>query len=173
MKKYPNRRSSSYIQSLTPGDILTCITPLQGFQWKPNQFSHIYLLAGGVGITPIYQLIQGILKNPEDKTKITLLFGVNTEEDLLLRDELKSYAKRFSDQFTYTYTISHPKEDISDFRKGYIDQNLISGMLQGPLKDSKVFICGPPAMEKSLIGSWRSPGILSQLGFSRDQIHKF
>ena len=35
----------------------------------------IGLIAGGTGITPCYQLIKHILNNPNDKTKITLVYG--------------------------------------------------------------------------------------------------
>ena len=35
----------------------------------------IGLIAGGTGITPMYQLIKAIFKNPNDKTKVTLVFG--------------------------------------------------------------------------------------------------
>jgi NAD(P)H-flavin reductase len=33
------------------------------------------LIAGGTGITPCYQLIKAIFKNPNDKTKVTLVYG--------------------------------------------------------------------------------------------------
>jgi NAD(P)H-flavin reductase len=35
----------------------------------------IGLIAGGTGITPMYQLIKTIFKNPNDKTKVTLVYG--------------------------------------------------------------------------------------------------
>ena len=33
------------------------------------------LVAGGTGITPMYQLIKAIFKNPNDKTKVSLVYG--------------------------------------------------------------------------------------------------
>jgi cytochrome-b5 reductase len=33
------------------------------------------LIAGGTGITPMYQLIKAIFKNPNDKTKVSLVYG--------------------------------------------------------------------------------------------------
>lgn len=130
------------------------------------------MIAGGAGITPIYQLLQGILNNPEDKTKINLVFGVNTEQDLLLRDELEKFKARFPDRFDYLYTVSRPSEEGSPLRKGYVTEELLRDVIRQPGKDSHVFVCGPPSMEESLVGS-KNQGILARLGFSKDQIYKF
>ncbi|KAJ5092127.1 hypothetical protein NUU61_006997 [Penicillium alfredii] len=174
VKKYPNGKASSHLHSLAPGDTLTFAAALKGFPWTPNKFSQVYLIAGGAGITPIYQLIQGILNNPNDKTKVHLVFGVNTEQDLLLRDELEQYKTRFPDRFNYLYTVSHPAEQQSSaLRKGYVNEELLRGVVDRPGKDSHVFVCGPPAMEEALVGSKSAPGILGRLGFEKEQVYKF
>lgn len=173
VKQYPNGKASTHLHSLVPGDTLTFMAALKGYPWKSNKYSQIHLIAGGAGITPIYQLVQGILNNPDDKTKINLIFGVNTEQDLLLKDEFDEYRRNFPDRFRYTYTISHPKEDEHGFRKGYVTEELLKEVIEGSGKDTHVFVCGPPGMESSLVGSRGSPGILSRLGFEKDQIYKF
>lgn len=173
VKHYPNGKASTHLHSLAPGDTLTFVTTLKGFPWTPNKFSEVYLIAGGAGITPIYQLIQGILNNPSDQTKINLVFGVNTEQDLLIRDELEQYKKRFPGRFNYIYTVSHPKEEGSTFRKGYVTEELLRDVMRDADKNTHVFVCGPPGMEEALVGSRKSPGILGRLGFSKDQVYKF
>lgn len=62
--------------------------PLVHYNWELNASSRVALVAGGGGITPCFQLISGILKHPEGKTHITLVFGNQTNEDMLLRNEL-------------------------------------------------------------------------------------
>ncbi|KAL5359968.1 hypothetical protein BJX96DRAFT_64299 [Aspergillus floccosus] len=173
VKKYPNGKASTHLHSLVPGDTLTFAAALKGFPWKPNQFTNVVLIAGGAGITPIYQLIQGILNNPEDKTRIKLVFGVNTEQDLLLKKELDEYAQRFPDRFEYLYTVSRPAERDTPLRKGYITEELLRDVVGRPNQDTKIFVCGPPALEESLVGSRRAQGILGRLGFTKDQIHRF
>lgn len=173
VKQYPNGKSSTHLHLLAPGDSLTFITALKGFPWKANQFSQVYLIAGGAGITPIYQLVRGILDNPNDKTKINLVFGVNTEQDLLLREEFDEYKRRFPDRFNYIYTISHSAEN-SLVRKGRVTEELLREVVKDASdKETKVFVCGPPAMEQSLVGSRASPGILTNLGFAKEQIYQF
>jgi cytochrome-b5 reductase len=172
VKHYPNGKASTHLHSLVPGDTLTFAATLKGFAWTPNKFSQVHLIAGGAGITPVYQLIQGILNNPNDKTKVNLVFGVNTDQDLLLRDELEQYKQRFPDRFDYVYSVSHPTKD-STLPKGYINEELLRGVVQGSDENSHVFVCGPPGMEESLVGSRRVEGILGRLGFTKDRIYKF
>ena len=45
------------------------------------------MLAGGTGVTPMYQVANAILKNPADKTKITLLFANVSADDILIEEE--------------------------------------------------------------------------------------
>jgi cytochrome-b5 reductase len=174
VKKYPDGKASTYLHSLKPGDSLYFMTPVfLGYRWAPNQYSHITLIAGGAGITPIYQLAQGILNNPEDKTKITLIFGVNSDADVLLRKEFQDFESRFPGRFKAVYTVSNPI-DGSSFRKGYVTKELLEEVGLGAEKeDTKVFVCGPPAMEKALVGARSQGGILAQLGYRKDQIHTF
>ncbi|KAI1454594.1 ferredoxin reductase-like protein [Annulohypoxylon moriforme] len=171
VKRYPNGKQSTHIHSLQPGDSLRFVTRLPGYNWQPNKHPEIMLIAGGAGITPAYQLIRGILQNPDDQTKITLVFGVNTDADLLLRKEFDDYKAQFPSRFTTVYTVSQPV-DGSPFRKGYVSKELLKEVAPHS-EDCKVFVCGPPPMEESLVGSKRKPGILEELGYRKDQIHKF
>ncbi|OGM44742.1 putative NADH-cytochrome B5 reductase [Aspergillus bombycis] len=170
VKQYPNGKASTHIHSLVPGDTLTFLTALKGFSWVPNQYPQIYAIAGGAGITPIYQLIRGILDNPNDKTKIKLVFGVNSEQDLLLREELEEYKRRFPGRFEYVYTVSRLEGEKEGLRKGYVTEELLKGVVDGKGEGAKVFVCGPPAMEESLVGK---RGILNRLGFEKGQVFKF
>ncbi|KAF4975159.1 hypothetical protein FZEAL_8014 [Fusarium zealandicum] len=158
VKKYPDGRASGHLHSLNPGDKLLFAAARRDCDWKPNSYSHITLIAGGAGITPIYQLAQGILRNPDDKTSMTLVFGVNSDEDVLLKREFEEFTREFPDRF----------------KAGYVTKELLEEVVPSPSQqDTKVFVCGHPAMETSLVGGKDSPGILNQLGFRKNQIHKF
>ncbi|KAH7182461.1 uncharacterized protein B0J16DRAFT_343726 [Fusarium flagelliforme] len=172
VKKYPNGKGSTYLHSLQPGDTLFFLASKTDYAWKPNAFPQITLIAGGCGITPIFQLIQGILRNPEDKTNMTLVFGANSDEDVLLRKELDGIAKEFPDRFKVKYTVSKTEEG-SGLRRGRVDGEFLKEVL-GEEREGKVFVCGPKGMEDALVGGWgRGTGILGELGFKKSQIHKF
>lgn len=170
VKRYPGGKSSSHLHALTPGDKLLFVAAIKGYPWKPNSYPHITLIAGGAGITPIFQLAQGILRNPGDRTAMTLIFGVNSDRDVLLREEFERWEKNFPGRFKAVYTVSHPDED-SPYNKGYVTKELlqtVSRRVDG--QPTKVFVCGPPAMEQALTGRG---GILQQLGYKREEIHRF
>ena len=40
----------------------------------------LIMIAGGSGLTPMYQILKSALKDPEDVTKISLIYA-NVEED--------------------------------------------------------------------------------------------
>ncbi|KAI0864639.1 oxidoreductase NAD-binding domain-containing protein [Xylaria cubensis] len=174
VKKYPNGKQSTHLHSLRPGDSLRFVTPIPGYKWTPNKHSDITLIAGGAGITPMYQLIQGVLSNPEDKTRITLVFGVNTDADVLLKSEFEDFERRFPSRFKAVYTVSNPVLN-SPYPKGYVTKELLSKVVTATpgTENTKVFVCGPPAMENALIGTRKQPGILGELGYTKDQIHRF
>ncbi|KAI1267979.1 oxidoreductase NAD-binding domain-containing protein [Xylariaceae sp. FL1019] len=174
IKKYPNGKQSTHLHSLQPGESLRFVTPIPGYKWTSNKHPDITLIAGGAGITPMYQLIQGILRNPEDKTKITLVFGVNSDADVLLRSEFEDFERRYPGQFRAVYTVSNPGPG-SPYPKGYVTKELLSRVMSATpeTQNTMVFVCGPPAMEAAVVGSRKQPGILGELGFTKEQIHRF
>ena len=103
VKRYPSGKSSSNLHSLQPGQSIS-FRPMPGYAWAPNKHEHITLLAGGASITPMLQLAQGILRNPSDKTKITLVFGNNTDEDVLLKPDFDELEQKYPEQFKAHYS---------------------------------------------------------------------
>lgn len=170
VKHYPSGKQSTHLHSLKPGDSLLFAAALRSHQWKPNSVPHVTLIAGGSGVTPIYQLARGILSNPEDKTKVTLVYAANTDEDILLKKEFDDFQKEFPGRFEAVYAVSQPAGG-STIRKGRVSKELLAEVTQS--KDGNVFMCGPPAMEAALKGDRKTKGILEELGYRKDQIHSF
>ena len=46
------------------------------------------MIAGGTGVTPMYQVAKAILKDATDKTQISLLFANVSADDILIEDLL-------------------------------------------------------------------------------------
>lgn len=82
VKTYPDGKMSQHIAHLNKGDALSFKGPIQKFKYKPNQFEHGVCVAGGSGVTPMYQMISHAMKQPGDKTKFTLIFANQTEKDI-------------------------------------------------------------------------------------------
>jgi len=183
VKKYPGGKGSGKMHSLKPGDSMK-FKPLHEFDYKPNQFSQMTFIAGGSGITPIYQLTRSILNNPEDKTKIALLYANNTEEDILLRKEFDELSQQFPDRFQRLYTVTKrgPSSD-GMVEEGYVTKEMLAKVMPHKLKvsNTKVLVSGPPAMVTAVAGAkggmgWTQGsigGILGELGYNKEDVHKF
>lgn len=172
VKQYPNGKASTHLHSLQPGQTLLFVAPLGGHKWEPNSHKHVTLIAGGAGITPIYQLARGILDNPADATAVTVVFGVNTERDILFEEEFQEYEKKFPGRFRAVYTVSEGAEG-SKHAKGRVTEALLRETAPEAGADTMAFVCGPPGMEEALLGKGREMGILERMGYSKKQIYKF
>ncbi|XP_067913204.1 NADH-cytochrome b5 reductase 3-like [Heterodontus francisci] len=103
------------------------------------------LIAGGTGITPMLQLIRGIMKDHEDPTMCYLLFANQTEKDILLRDDLEEIQAQYPDRFRLWYTVDKAPEGW-DFSEGFLSSDMIKEHLPAPSDDSLILMCGPPPM---------------------------
>lgn len=58
------------------------------------------------GITPMLQVLQELLFNPEDKTKVTLLFANKTPSDIMLKKEIdKLAAEHYNFEVIYLVSV--------------------------------------------------------------------
>ncbi|KAI0015533.1 oxidoreductase NAD-binding domain-containing protein [Xylariomycetidae sp. FL0641] len=180
VKKYPNGPMSTHLHNMEPGQRLDFKGPLPKYPWTPNKHSHIALVSGGTGITPMYQLCRAIFSNPDDKTKVTLVYGNVGEDDILLKKELQDLENTYPQRFRAFYLLDSPPKEWTG-GKGYVTKELLQTVLPEPKEDNiKVFVCGPPGMYKAISGPKKSPadqgeltGMLSELGYSKDQVYKF
>jgi len=186
VKKYPNGAASSHIHSLTPGSTLTVRGPLPGYAWKRSSAPRdVLFVAGGAGITPIYSLTKGVLSDEQDKTRIQLVWGVNGTRDIVLKNELEALEQRYPDRLRVTYCVSGaegkpeaPSLGAEEkFKKGYVDKSVLREAIEccekgsfGDEKGTKVWLCGPPAMEDSVAGK---QGALNELGIAKKNVHRF
>ena len=166
---------SAHIHSLAPGDALLMKGPISKFPYVKNDIPELGLVAGGTGITPMLQLITQVLSDPTDKTKLSLVFANESQQDILLKDHLDALAAKHP-QFKVTYLTAKPTPGLV---QGFITKDLLQEKLPAPGK-GKVFVCGPPPMMAAISGP-KGPkftqgpvgGFLSDLGYSSDDVFKF
>ncbi|KAI7192090.1 hypothetical protein D0869_15207 [Hortaea werneckii] len=182
VKKYPSGVASSYMHSLTPGSQLTVRGPIPGYVWQASPTPRdVIFVAGGAGITPIYSLAREALKDEQDRTRIHLLWGVNGERDIVLRDELAALQERYPERFDVRYFVSNGEAGVGSAKeqqqreKGYIDAVALRSAMEkcesgsfGDAKGTKVFFCGPPGMQEKLVGK---KGVLSELGVGKKEVY--
>ena len=172
---------SEHLHGLTPGQRLDFKGPLPKYPWSTNKHEHIALIAGGTGITPMYQLCRAIFNNPADKTKVTLIFGNISEQDILLKKELEDLENTYPQRFRAFYVLDNPPEGWKQ-GKGFVTKELLKTVLPEPKEGEKIklFVCGPPGMYKAISGTKNSPAdqgeldcYLKALGYEKGQVYKF
>lgn len=104
------------------------------------------LIAGGSGITPMLQIVRDVFKS-EESTRIWLLYANQTEEDILLREEIEDIQREHPSRFSFMYTVDRPNETWQ-YQKGFINKDMCSAHLPVPGADTMILICGPPPMVK-------------------------
>lgn len=179
VKVYPEGKMSKYIGDMKVGDVLEMKGPIPKYPYRPCEKKEIGMIAGGTGITPMLQVIDEILDNPKDTTKMSLLFANLTEKDILLKEKLDSYAKNHPEKFKVYYVLDKAPWFWSG-GSGYVTKQMLKEKMPDPTNDNLVFVCGPPGMMKVISGE-KAPdksqgelkGYLKELGFTEGQVYKF
>ncbi|XP_047477389.1 NADH-cytochrome b5 reductase 1-like [Penaeus chinensis] len=114
-------------------------------EYEANQLDEVTLLASGGGITPGMQLIRAVMHNPDDRTKIKLLYFSENYDEILYRDELDRYAAKDS-RLHIVHTLGESPEDWEG-EEGFIDTQMINKHVTKPNDlRQKIIMCGGPTM---------------------------
>ncbi|KAF2265914.1 nitrate reductase [Lojkania enalia] len=121
-----------------------------------------FMICGGSGITPIFQVLRAVMQDREDPTTCVVLDGNRLVEDILCKDELDVFARDNADRCKLLYTLTQGPDDWQGLR-GRIGASLLKEhCLQGTDKDALVLVCGPEALEKSVHAALNEQGWLDE-----------
>ncbi|EJD04162.1 NADH-cytochrome b5 reductase [Fomitiporia mediterranea MF3/22] len=174
VKSYEKGNISKYLSLIKIGDNVRVRGPKGQFKYHPTLTREIGMIAGGTGITPMLQIIRAALKNPNDRTKISLIYANVNVEDILLRTELDELAEKHNDRFKVYYVLNNPPPNWKG-GVGFVTKDQIERHLPPSSHDIKVLLCGPPpmitAMKKHLDDlKYPAPRTVSKL---EDQVFLF
>ena len=114
---------------------------------------NIGLICGGSGITPILQVLRGVLDDEGDETRLWLLVANKTETDILCREELDCMAQLHSNiskpRLYVHHTLGRPSTGWS-FSTGRINDDMLRRHLPPPSEDAMVLVCGPDGLVKTV-----------------------
>ncbi|KAJ6892697.1 NADH--cytochrome b5 reductase 1-like [Populus alba x Populus x berolinensis] len=142
VKMYPKGRMSHHFREMREGDYLAVKGPQGRFKYKPGQVRVFGMIAGGSGITPMFQLTRAILENPKDKTIVHLIYANSTFEDILLK----------------------PPEAWTG-GSGHVSKEMIQNHCPPPAPDIRIMRCGPPGMNKAVAAHLNALGYTSSMQF--------
>lgn len=174
IRVYPKGKMGNYLKNLEVGDTADFRGPKGAMKYRKTLVKSLGMVAGGTGITPMYQIIRSICEDPLDNTQVTLMYANRSEADIMLREKLDHFAKTASKQFKLVYVVDEAPTGWKG-EVGHITKELLAEHMPKPSPDSKVLLCGPPgmvnAMKKNLVDlGFENPGAVAKL---QDQVFCF
>lgn len=133
------------IRHLTPGTLVLLEGPLGAFTAAPSNGRKFLMIAGGIGITPIRALIESLA----GECDVVLVYGAKAANDLVFAAELRALTPRCH------FILSQAATADEEYLQGRIDETIL-GKLVPDIQGRETFICGPPAMMKSVIDALRA-----------------
>jgi predicted ferric reductase len=152
--------SGQQVPALQPGDAMWLDGPHGVFSIDNQQGMGYVLIGGGVGITPLYSMLQ-TMADREDVRPVLLFYGSNDWESVTFREELEALEGPLN--LKVVHVLSDPPEGWEG-ETGYITADILQRYLPKQYKRFMYLICGPAplmdAMEKAL----------PELGVPTDQV---
>ncbi|WP_027059720.1 RnfABCDGE type electron transport complex subunit D [Mesorhizobium loti] len=154
VKFYP--RSSAFKQTLgamKPGSTIHASQLAGEFTLPADPETKIAFLAGGIGITPFRSMLQ-YLVDIHEKRPITVLYGVETQQDIAYRDVLDRAKRELGVKTVLAVANGAERGQYP----GYIDARLVRLAIPDYL-ERMFYISGPQAMVKALRGKLLAMGV--------------
>ena len=171
-------KMSQHLDSLKLGDTIDIRGPVGEFEYVSNgtffidgeecNANRFNMIAGGTGITPVMQIASEILRHPEDKTQMSLIFACREENDLLMRSTLDEWAEKFPDKFKVHYILSDAWPKDWAYSTGFVSKPLFQTHFYKGGDDVYNLMCGPPIM----LDKGCTPNLVA-LGHSKDKVFAF
>ena len=133
-----SRGGSVYMWTLAPGARLSISTPGNHFELGRSRQEYL-LLAGGIGITPIYTMALALV---EAGARFRVLYAARRRQDLALADDLRAH--------------------IGDRLHTFVDEDGeridLASEIGRLLPDGELYVCGPIGMLESAKRAWAESG---------------
>ena len=138
-------KGTDWLSHRQAGDKIDLLGPLgNGFSISPAS-QNLLLLAGGIGIAPLYFLAQEIIQKG---IPVTLGIGMNTGVSLAPIHEMVMQLRGIPTRAKSTITIVPISEDGTLGTRG-----LVTSLLKDYVNDAyQIFACGPPGMYQTMAG---------------------
>lgn len=159
--------SSNYFHQLKEGDCLNVEAPAGDFYLDTESEQPVILIGGGIGITPVYSMLEQIAHNQPNR-ETWFFYGIRNSSEHIWKDALEKLAQAANINLVICYsnpTEQDLKEGGDNFTKGRVSVSLIKEQLQERGNNYQFYLCGPPPMMRSLIHD------LGEWGVSDEQVH--
>jgi len=174
IRLYPDGQLSRYLSGIQVGDLVEIRGPKGSMRYRKGMSKRLGMVGGGTGITPLYQLIRAICEDKTDDTEVSLVYANRSEADIMMREQLETFAAQSNGQFKLHFMLDHPSDKWEGGR-GYVNADVLKEHMPPKDDDTKILLCGPPpmvnAIKKGLTSlGFPEPGNVSKMS---DQVFVF
>jgi predicted ferric reductase len=142
--------SGEEVPAIEPGQRVWVDGPHGVFTMDREQAMGYVFIGGGVGITPLYSMLQTMVRR-EDERPVVLFYGAANSEAMTFREALSALEDDLN--LTFVPVLSDPEEGWEG-ETGFINADIMQKYLPKQYKHFKYLICGPKplmdAMEQAL-----------------------
>ncbi|AAS53810.1 AFR439Cp [Eremothecium gossypii ATCC 10895] len=149
VKSYVDGKVSKWFAGLQPGQTVEFKGPVGRFSYVTNAYKKIGMVTGGSAITPMLSVLNKIVTTPEDTTQVCLIYANETENDILLKDELDDLASKYPN-FEVHYVVRKPSASWTG-EVGYVTKQHLEKYLPPCNPAHRLLICGPPKMKQMVL----------------------
>jgi cytochrome-b5 reductase len=167
IKLYPNGRASKHISKWSVGSSVLWRGPFGTFPYSRNAFKFVVVLAVGTGVLPGVAVIERILSDEKDETRIEALLGFKTLDDVLVRQRWKDIAGYWNaslEVFLSRVQKQPPPSRLGGKTHiGRIGPENISHRVARSKTSATLFVvCGTKKFEEYVISLLRESGVVDE-----------
>lgn len=155
----PGLVSNHFHDRVAPGAILQVRAPAGVFVLDDDANVLAVLIAGGIGITPLFAMARAALATQPDRA-LHLFYGVRDSRELVFEADLLAMQEQHANfRLTIVQSTPLPPESEADRYHSvrFIDVALLRHSL--PHGRHSFYVCGPPPMMASLVTALREWGV--------------
>ncbi len=171
VKRVPGGLVSNYLcDSVKVGDAIEVMEPMGHFVIEPNPMKErtIVLFGGGSGITPLMSILKSVLP-VEQGSKVYLVYGSRSEEDIIFRKQLIELELKYEGRFKVLHILTKPSYTWTGYKTRINQASAVIFLKQDLAIDiakAEYYLCGPEGMMEQVENA------LKMFNVSTENIHK-
>jgi dihydroorotate dehydrogenase electron transfer subunit len=143
-------KGTRFLSKLKPADKADVLGPLGNGFTIPDKPKDIVIVAGGIGVAPLFALAEKAVDSPQSivHRKPLVLLGARTKDDILCEREFRKLGCE----------VKISTDDGSQGHKGHVTDLLEDRLSSLVSRPSSIYACGPEAMLKEVSAIARRRG---------------
>lgn len=145
VKKIPNGFISRWlVDHAKVGDVLNALPPAGMFtiNTNPELRRHIFLVAAGSGVTPIFSLLKSVLIN-EPLSFITLIYSNSHDKSTIFLPQIKKLEQEHSERLHVEWLFSNNPHIFRARLSSTLLEDILHKHLRHAKHDALIYTCGP------------------------------